>query len=477
MKKYLYLILTLCVVSLTGCGKQEVNYAEENTTEEVQTTSTEEVASGTIQEILGINDEYKWKETVETDGGSAKVDAEIRIEVDGELSTLRAEKHYYSAEEKKQVLEHFFEPESIQVDRDTYPTKELLLKKLEQYETALEEVQSSEESSISEDEITMINNEKQKLMDRMSEAPAYNEVAEEVADYSENYYKGFMNGLEYSLIFDINEEENRSGWTLQAKDYSDFLTSNEDILAWQAAYWNEEANQCRMTQDEAEDCAEKIFNELGFTGLKRSNMQLVEWNLGNGEMETNGYYFEYTLDINGEFRGSGALFSAGVAWGGYIDTTKEEMPYDEAMVSIMINDAGIIRIECKGIVDAGEVSPVNLLSYDQIKECFRSVLPAQTGGMDKWTQLTLCYVRLSGLDNPDAYTYVPAWKMTNYGALPAIMLNAIDGTLIDMQNDIYVYYSTPEDWLTEYQLHTFAREGLMDEEYNSVIKGIVREMQ
>ena len=469
--------LLVCIIFLTGCGKQEIDYTEEDTTTEIETVSTEQVTSGTVQEILGIDDEYRWKEIVETDRGSASVEAMLNIEIEGVLSTLKVEEHYYSAEEKKKVLEYFFEPESIQVDRDTYPTKELLRKQLEQYENSLEEAQTAEQYPVMDDEAIAINNEIQRLTDRMSEAPDYDEVSEAVSDYSENYYKGTMNGLEYSLIFDINEKENRSGWTLEAKDYRDFLASNEDVLVWQAAYWNEEENRCSMTQDEAENYAEKICNELGFTGLKLANKQLAEWNLGNGEMETNGYYFEYTLDINGSAVASSFIGHRSVVEGGAIDTTKVDLPYDQTVVSMIINDTGIIRMECKGIVKTGEVSTVKLLSYDQIKECFRSVLPASEGKAGKWEELILSYARISSSDNPDAYTYVPVWRLINYQSYDNIMLNAIDGTPIDMQKDIYVYYSMPKDWLTDYQFYAFVRKGVIDSEYSSMRKCIVGEMQ
>lgn len=464
------------MAALTGCGKQEVDYTEEEITTEMENTSTEQVTSGTVREILGIEDEYRWKETIEKDGGSAPVDAILNIEIEGVLSTVEVEEHYYSAEEKKKVLEYFFEPESIQVDRDTYPTKELLRKQLEQYESALEEAQTTEHIPIMDDEVIMINNELQRLTDRMSAAPAYNEVAEEVADYSENYYKGTINGLEYSLTFDMNEEENRSGWTLEAKDYRDFHKG--DIAAWQAAYWSfaEEENQCSMTMDEAASYAEKTCNELGFTGLTQSNKQFLVWHLDNGEMEPNGYYFEYTLDINGEVLELPQFAYGSIVDGGAIDTTKMELPYDEAVVSIMINDTGIIKMECKGLAKVGDVSPVKLLSYDQIKECFRSVLPVQKGKAGKWESLTLFYVRISGLDNPNVYTYVPAWRLES-NALPDIMLNAIDGSPIDIQKDIFVYYVTPEEWLKSYQFDALIREGVIDEYYRSMRYDTVGEMQ
>lgn len=466
------------MAALTGCGKQEVDYTEEEITTEIENTSTEEVTSGTVQEILGIEDEYRWKESIEKDGGSAPVDAILNIEIEGVLSTVEVEEHYYSAEEKKQVLEYFFEPGSIQIDRDTYPTKELLRKQLEQYESALEEAQASEHFVIMDDAVIMINNEIQRLTDMMSEAHVYDEVAEEVTDYSENYYKGTINGLGYSLTFDMNEEKNRSGWTLEAKDYRDFHKG--DIVAWQAAYWNfaEEENQCSMTMDEAASHVEKICNDLGFTGLTQSTQQFLVWNLENGEMESNGYYFEYALDINGEVLELPQFAYGSIVDGGAIDTTKMELPYDEAVVSIMINDIGIIKMECKGLVKVGEVSPVKLLSYDQIKECFRSVLPAQKGKAGKWEELTLFYVRISGSDNPNVYTYVPAWRLKSYELqLSDIMLNAIDGSPIDMQKDIYVYYVTPEEWLKSYQFDALVREGVIDEYYRSMRYDTVGEMQ
>lgn len=440
------------MVALTGCGKQEINYTEESTTEDIQTALVEEDSVVTVED-LKIDDEYKWKETIETGGEPINVDAELRIDIKGELSTLELEEHYYSAEEKKRVLEYFFEPDSIRVDRDTYPTKELLQKKLEQYEKALEEEQSDGLFYLDESEVTMISNEKTRLTNLINAAPSYDEVAEEINDYNENYYKGTINGLEYSLTFDMNEEENRSGWTLEAKDYNDFVINENSVITWQPEFYSPYENQCTMTQEEVIDYADNLCKELGFTDMKPwQETQHIIWYLENGEKECNGYYVGYTLDMNGR-----ALwpfpFGAGVKWGGYIDDTVE-MSFDEAKITFLINDTGIISMECKGIITKGKSSSVKVLNYEQIKECFRTILKQRDINDEhyEWTQLIFCYARVTDLDNPNVYRYIPVWMLDN------IMLNAIDGTQIDMDTQVYVHYNTPEEWLESYQHTVLTRE-------------------
>lgn len=453
--------MLLLALGMTGCGRQEVEYEEENIKTEADTGGKAEFAD-TVENLQIQDTNNRWKETIETEGEPVDVSAELEIDLQGVLSTLEVTEHYFSADEKQQLLEYFFDPESIRIDRDTYPTKELLQEKLELYKNTFKEAQDNQLVSTGEEETKMISNEEKRLTNLISGAPAYEEVPEQAAGYDENHYKGTRDGAEYSLSFDINQDENRSGWTLQAKDYSSFLVSGEAVTGCRKEYVTEYENLCKMTKEEAVNYAEKILNELGLPNLKQnSDPKYLIWNLENGEKECNGYYLQYGLDINGNVMPD-SFFAEGVKRGGCFDADRDVRSYDETCVTFMINDKGLIHMEYNGIISAGECSSIKLLSYERIKDCFREILKKENSGDKDWEQLILTYARLSYPDKPDTYVYVPVWILNNGTSeiTNNIMINAIDGTRIDMDTQVYVVYETPESWLETYQTAVLEQEDI-----------------
>lgn len=451
-RKSLYVILGLMAVVLSGCGKEEVVYNTETLSDSSEFAATEISTEATGNENslisqLGITDSYKWKETVATGGTPANVSAEIYLYYNTDLVAINAEEHYYSKEEKQNVLNYFFDPDSIQADRDTYPTKEWLQAKLQEYETVLDAKKKDEYNHVTDSEAMMVSDEISYLTDCINTAPNKDEVSEEVTDYSENYYKGKRNNLDYSLTFDINEENNRSAWKMQVKDYNDVLTNQNEVLAWQYGGYTEEPNQCNMTEEQAKEIADKACQDLGLVGLTLSfDTCDVIWHMENGEQECNGYYFEYGLDMNGE----SFYFSRTERYGGYINSVSADKTYDNQKVTIIVNDSGIVRMECTGIMKYGKANQVKLLSYEQIKECFRNVLRESNTTKGKWQNLYLYYMRLTNKDNPDMYSYVPVWSLSNYEAVEDIVINAIDGTRIDLEDNGYILYDPLENWLQEH---------------------------
>lgn len=446
------LLAGIMFVLLTGCGRKEIVYETYNVADnsEAATLDADSEEKNPLISTLGIDDSYKWKETIETNGKPIYIDAELELLYNSEPSTAKVEEKYYSDAEKREILEYFFEPDSILVDCDIYPTKELLRDKIEQYDMAMKDMQIWENYNLSQDEITMISKEKDRLADMINEAPDREDVSEEVRDYSENYYKGMKDGIAYSLGFDIDESRNQSAWTLQVKDYKEILTKKSDVITWQGEYYTEEKNQCTMTEEQAADYTKKVCEDLGFTGMEPCcDVQAVTWYLENGETECNGYYFEYTLDINGAVL-MPAIWSYRVPQGGCIDVDTTVKPYDEASIEIVVNDFGIVWMDCTGIISKMETVPVKLLSYEQIKGCFRSILERQGESGEEWSVLSFCYIRISNQEKQDAYCYIPAWVLVNFTG-ENILINAIDGTQIDVKKDGYVLYDTPESWLKQYQ--------------------------
>jgi len=460
--KRIILIASCLMLLLTACGKEEVIYHTENLADssEIVTTQTNTETIDNINPLrtqLGVTDSYKWKESIPTDGTPIDVSAEIYLSCDSELMVVNAKEHYYSQEEKRDVLHYFFDSGSIWVDPDTYPTKELLQKNLEEYENVLKKQEKDASFHVKEEERLMITNEVKYLTNLINEVPNKNMVSEEVTDYSENYYKGKRNGIDYSFVFDIDETRNQSGWKLCVKNYNDVLTKKSDVVAWQCHFTEEIANQCKMTGEEAQKIADKACKDLGFMNLRTDyNKMNVIWHMENGDKECNGYYFEYGLDMNGEV----VCSLLAEQYGGFVDSTFINQTYEDQKITVIVNDSGIVRMECIGIMQYERTNRAKLLSYEQIKECFRSALKKQNDTNGKWTMLELCYMRLTNQDNRDMYSYAPVWILSN-DTTSSIVINAIDGTKIDMEANNYVYYDTPTDWLNEYYNVVLEEEGVI----------------
>lgn len=463
--KKIVLVAGCLALLFTGCDKEEVIYSTETFADSETIGTTETNVEGIdndnpLIEKLGITDSYKWKESIPTDGSPIDVSAEIYLLDTSELVAVNAKEHYYSEADKQGVLNYFFDLDSIQVDPDTYPTKELLREKLEEYEMVLKKQEADTSFHVKEDAKVMIDNEVRYLTELINKAPNKNEVSEGVTNYSENYYKGKINGLDYSLVFNIDETRNQSGWKLSTKDYNDILISESDVTAWQYAYYTDGiSNQCKITGEEAQKIADQACKDLGFTHLQPYVDKIdVVWHMENGDKECNGYYFEYGLDMNGE----ALYYSNAEQYGGYVDSTFANLTYNNQKVTVIVNDFGIVRMECTALMQYEKANRAKLLSYEQIKDCFRNVLKEQSDTTETWNMLTLCYIRLMNADNQDMYSYIPVWILSNY-TTPSIVINAIDGTQIDMERNNYVFYDTPKDWVSEYYNIVLEKEGILSE--------------
>lgn len=104
------------------------------------------------------------------------------------------------------------------------------------------------------------------------------------------------------------------------------------------------------------------------------------------------------------------------------------------------------------IVDPIEVvsvtSGVSLLSMEEIKkilkkeieehmepEQYKEYTPGKGISLDR---LELIYFRIKNTQEDGYYSYVPVWKLSCGGVNLFVMVNAIDGSIIDITEDLYI---------------------------------------
>ena len=505
MRKCLYLILLFCTISLTGCGAKDVVYdieksAEDNTAgEETETKETKPKADSgdTLAAALGITDNH-WKETIGSGTDAIFINADVEVPNVSAMYTLEVSEHYYTSEEQRKIAEYFLDADTIRVNKDKVITREWLQKRLDYCNDTIEFLENEAErcenngqpmeaAQVSAQK-KMLSNEKKRFTDLMNAAPAVSDVSETVQDYSENYYIGSKDGVEYTLSFDVDEERNASSWTLEAVDRNGFSSEqvgqSVNLYGGVSSYYSD--NICEMTKEEACSKAEEWCEKLGIYGMKAAAVCDLVFYSGSHKEDIvsqedfdkfytdNGYSIVLVRDIKGV-----AVDSIEYHVDTYLDTETTARAYDKEKVVVELNDKGLISMSYVGGLNVKEVgNAVKLLSFDQIQELYRKELKSMDTGEDrKMGYMYLGYTRVADESKPDEYCYIPVWCLSRYnfhrtlrygidesGALSVgtledtIFLNAIDGSRINSDKAGFAHYINPKEYFDDYLSSYFDEE-------------------
>ena len=440
---------------LSGCGKEEVVYNVENTSES-QNVEEEGHSVGTLTgdglaEKLGITD-TAWKETIHSNSGEVYVNAVITIPEVSDMYTLEVSEHYYTPEEKKKLVEYFMGTDNVKVNVDKVPTKEWARKRIELCDNVVRSDYPADQGSYAQSYL----NEKKRLENIMSNLPAKEDVSDMITDYSENHYIYSKDGVEYTLSFDVNKEENRSSWMMSVVDENDFSDRGLYPVYDTSGLDN---NLSKMTKEEACEKAEAICKDIGLEDMKAisaydlliQSMVVTSDSMENSRCD--GYYIVLTRGIEGIAVNCTRYYGKDM----YLDTERMINGYAPEKVIIAINDNGLLEMTYEGCLTRKAMgSPVKLLEYEQIQNIVRSELEHLEVQSNTWRGLSLEYIRVWKEAKSDEYIYIPAWHLSvdapyaQWDSNPAsynIWVNAMDGSLIDLSEEGVIYYQTIDDEL------------------------------
>lgn len=444
----------MLMLLLAGCGKEEVVYDVENPSEsqnvEEEGHSSETMTGGSLTEKLGITD-TAWKETINSEGGEVYVNAFIKVPDASNMHTLEVSEYYYTPEKKKEIVEYFLGKDNVKVNVDKVETLEWAERRIEYCDNVMNNEYRSREESF----VNMFSNEKEELMLR-SNLPLQKDVSEDITDYSENHYICTKDGVEYTLSFDVDEEENSSSWSMVALDEEEFSDRRFYPL-----YQPEDAdnNLCQMTEEEACEKAETICEELGLTNMKVVSVQdlrihgdMPSWDISE-PANHNGYYIVLARNIDGVPVDYKSYYGKNV----YLDTDTTINGYPSEKVIIALNDNGLIEMTYEGCLTVDDMgSSVKMLSFEQIQDIFRKELETISGGKQTWRGLSLQYLRIGNESNADQYRYIPVWRLSfdspydeldQSAANNNIFINAMDGSRIDLEEEGGIHYTTVDEYL------------------------------
>lgn len=378
------------MAALSGCGKQEVVYDE---TSDVKEQEVNKTSSMSLRDMLGCGEETVWREDIEGANGTIKIMAPINIPDTESLYTVETEKYYVTAEDKKSLAEYFMDADTIKVDKESVTTREA--------------------------------------------TGNSDEISGEPGDYSEDFYTGSRNGVDYAISFYADEGQNRSAWRL--------YSASED-RQWLDSLDAYHSNQCSMTAEEAQEKAVKLCEELGLPSMTPVIVNDLEWideslqyTTPGYTSEYNGYVVELARSVNGVATDITYYSDNGESGDGELT----EIPYSTEQVIVVLTDDRIVEVFYKGILTDGKMGkPVKLLSLEQIKEIFRKELEKEEmEGVVRWEELTLTYMRVPDENNPNTFRYIPVWRLSQIYQNESmqqwpggyILLNAMDGSRIDAE--------------------------------------------
>ena len=467
--KILYIGALLFVCMLTGCQKNEGDIAKQ-----VGSIETEESAQGAeLKAMLGVED--TWDEAIEAEArtgekATVKISAKVFLPSTAYMSVVQLEQDGFTQEKRQEILETICEPGSISNEKPLEAVKA----ELEQYVELIDRWQQKQSDTIetygvrdeSIDEI--LNNlfsEQEMLLNSMKENKAENRQA----NYKNNEFYGKIDDRWFHFYF-----TNGSLLAGLANSYTRELSFPLPENQYCEYYYvrPEEAegieNQCRISRTEAEQIADDFLEKMGYKEYMLNDCQNIRWaalDVNQRDLESysyvNGYdsvqlgdcgwYFTYGRDVNG--------VAADVSDYDYITYNIENYEayavgkYGVERVEVNIDNAGIFAFSItypykqKAVLE----QQVKLLSFAQIQDAFRSAIKNSTEPYVQTAKQVSCFDRLElvyvrHLCDDGTYTLLPVWRLCSLrqgdveeseGIAAVYMVNAIDGTSIDVLDELY----------------------------------------
>lgn len=468
------LATVLCIGFCSGCGREkEIDYQVDGVSgQSITERGNVAIAGGknSLSQFAG--------ETVWTDAWTVEEieNATIEIEVDAQVILPDVEEMYvvevtvpeFDEAFKEHVSETLFGENTVYYNDVAHLPKKELNEIYMEYRALYDAVTSEPDREYYGEQLQVY----EKLMAAAGDTYIPAEA------YTANNYIGEKDGVTYELYF--SGAYGREDWALSNQYFNFYPLETEKVrpegyeecVFYMAhpymtveRYINVGENECKFSLEEAESMARELFDELGLEYPVLDYAKPLMWgdetmsseNIYHGDWHANGYVLSFSYGVEGiSFAGfgTGGQYQIGFA----TDTFEfgEQQPYiASAFADVYVSDKGIISVFVDGPVETTKISDsVELLPLDTIKEIMQENKVKPFDAMisysdytytEIYTHMELIYFRVRDRENPLKYSYIPAWRlseqmgdpvMNNRGIRNALIINAIDGTWIDIFDEL-----------------------------------------
>ena len=404
----------------TGCEKQEIVYEVESRQKlmeiGVNKQETDKDTGDTLKDKFAF-EEMKWQEEIASNGNSVKIKAPIIVPDARDMYTVKVTEHYPDNEDKKALIEKLFDEGTVKVNVNKVPTAQWADKTF----NIIDELEKRYSANAELMQYCAI--EKEKIKEGYSDLPQIDSISADAGDYSANHYIGTCEGIEYTLDFFTDPTDNRCLWQFRASDRSYFHDNAVEVLSVFAPHYSIGSNECIMGEEEAISQVDEFVSKIGYPHMKTAMTATLTFGVNaHGDdyrTDFDGYYCVLSRQIEDTLADASSHYIdiEGKTGNPLIyDGKNIDKPYDSERMIVEINDRGIISVICSGWMDeVSQPEPVKLLSFNEVKEKFRTIIKENaTGNKVDFTHLYLTYVKVREKTDENTYTYTPVWRLNRY---------------------------------------------------------------
>ncbi len=473
-KILMYALYGVLAVSLCGCGKEKVEYGQEET---IQSDSNADVKSGEglvytdgIAKTIGA--EQQIQEQVETaDGERLNIYGNVIVPDVKTLNVYRAEKCEVDKDLIKQIVDAFSDDGVIYSGNEENLPKSEIIYMVLYYEKEREKLETAYKQEYLDDEAY------RQYASEIEQKQAYYQELYEQADesYQQVDYDTWKNGDTLILyhegkVFYMSTFE--QGFDCYAAEYTDTLPDLPEDT--EMVYRYEKSSNRRIiddddTRERLEKAAQNFSERLGTGRFTVNDFEYIYYGEfpiyhteGEPEYKDYGYYVKLCRMMDG-VKVDASSYNNIPGYTNEEDMLNTDLMIDykglESMDIMLDEDFQVIGFRYNNPLCLPEVetAQVTLLPYETIKETFLNslakepVMDGREGRVSEdghhtfrieknYSDLELLYFRMENPEKEGEYVLIPAWRLSvSDGAKEdnACMINAIDGSRINLANEIY----------------------------------------
>lgn len=432
------IVEAIVIISLTGCSGKKVDYGNESESKETKNMSA----------LADIKADSDWKEnfTIQTGNGEKTVyiNANIVVPDFDNMSVVEVENVKIDADYKKRFLDLYFGGnEYYYHDPDHYTVDEL--------NEVIEDWQKTQDDTHSE----WLEQQLAEYRDKLETAKTTYTVAKDLENCE--VFAGYKGDVFCGVEFEAHKVH-AYAWYQSGTDYGPPSLRNEDYDTITQTFQDDDLkDKADETSNEGSKSAASAKKEAGNFLSKLGMQDLVErgececgWIGFNNSEEGNdyqtatwGYIYSYATGIDG------ITFKDGLDRDTYLSVYETN---DSDTDDVTLPDSTLLTVTDDGIIDVQLEYPVNvtqiykdveLISLKNIEQIIKAEItenPDKYDTISSFNKLQLGYLKIRSDSEPGKYSYVPAWalsRMVDYSSeRNAIFVNAIDGTIIDLENSL-----------------------------------------
>ena len=451
----LYTCLVLFVA--TGCGKKNVDYISDENTDNVEI-----VATKTLKEQYEIPD--SWTETGVGINNNVSIEAQITVPDATAMCVLDMSRKQYDAKAKKELIEYLNEGKVYKYDFQYY-TKDMILPYLEAAQESIDyatETGMFNEYAYLED---MYYDELEKYSTAYENAPEELILAD---DYENNEFLIEYNGYEY----DVYIHENEIGMDL-LHTYKDVYGGKQESyygiqVDYETTVTDDSDNMCTISKENAKKMAVDFLETIEIYDFGVIDILPAYFN-GEGDAGYDAWHNGYTVVFGREIDGviidgskqgitNDTNMQNDIAWLQFSENTNV-MEFDwekdpgirkitvTERIYVVINDEGVISFKYENplVMENIQTDNVQLLSFDNIKNYFLIELENKEYYEKlRYIYCDLMYFPYKNVENTDDVAIIPVWVLNNVMYKNPIIVNAIDGSIVNLGSQYIEIISVDE---------------------------------